>query len=53
MRTGGEDDPRAQAEVYVETAEGWRKVITEPLSANFSHSVSSDGIRESPLADWG
>jgi hypothetical protein len=39
-------------EVHVETAEGWRKVIVEPLRANFSHSVSADGIRESPRSDF-
>jgi hypothetical protein len=52
MRHGGENDPRAQAEVHVETDEGWRKVIVEPLNANFSHAVSPDGIRNSPASDF-
>jgi len=52
MRKGGENDPRAEVEVHVETAEGWQHVITEPIDANFSHAVSSDGIRNSPSSGW-
>lgn len=51
MRRGGEADPNANVEVYVELPDGWRHVITEPLESNFSHAVSADGIRNSPLAN--
>lgn len=52
MRTGGENDPNAQVEVHVQTSDGWHHIITEHLGANFSHAVSSDGIREAPLSDF-
>ena len=52
MRRGGENDPNARVEVYVELPDGWHHVITEPLNSNFSHAVSPDGIRNSSLADW-
>lgn len=50
-RKGGENDPNAEVQVHVEVDGNWRRVITEPLGANFSHAVSSDGIRSSPLSD--
>lgn len=52
MRRGGENDPKAAVEVYVEVEGQWRHVITESLNSNFSHCVSAFGIEGSPLADW-
>lgn len=52
IRKGGESDPNATAEVHVEVNGLWRHVITEPLSANFSHAASADGIRKSSLSGF-
>lgn len=47
-RRGGENDPKAAVEVYVETESGWKLVITEPVGANFSHEVLALGIDNAP-----
>lgn len=49
IRTGGENDANSAVEVHVEVDGTWRRVITEPLDANFSHAVSADGIRSAPI----
>lgn len=53
IRRGGESNPRATVEVHVQIDGLWRHVITEPISANFSHEVSSAGIKNSPPSNWG
>lgn len=51
-RRGGEDDPHAVVEVYVELGDGWHKVIEEPLSANFSTCAGVQGIMRSHRVDF-
>jgi hypothetical protein len=50
-RRGAENDPHATVEVYAETPNGWKLVITEPYDANFSHEVTALGIENSPSKD--
>lgn len=52
IRRGGEGNPKATVEVHVQVDGLWRHVITEPISGNFSHEVSSVGIKNSPLSNW-